>query len=229
MNDLTSLFEQAHHELRLMRERVLADAASGHGPQPWERDWPLGEFDLCEHLESSSFNPDDKLICHLLTMVQWALESPLGRQALTADGSDNNPGQHTLDTLRVFRSSLVQRRRALLSSRQNEPESWADAAPLGDFHLFEHITTCQDFNPDWFTTGELLEMADWALSYGVLPQMSWEEDLLEAHNRKPVIDVIYQFGQALGVHRKRLLLAQAKDSLGYSQECLEHLERCLLD
>jgi hypothetical protein len=227
MNDITTLLEQARHRHQQECERVLADAASGHGPQPWERDWPLGEFDLEDHLSSAAFNPDDTLLCHLLTMVSWALESPLGRKALIADGVATNPGQHTLDTLRVFRSALVERRRELLSSHLlGDGETWAQRCPLGEFNLFEHITTCKQFTPDWFTTGELIEMADWALASDNVTQADWENPF-DWQKKKPVIDAIHQFGEGLGIHRRRLLMEQAQVRLRYSEEQLDELERCL--
>ena len=227
MNDISTLLEQALHEHTLERERALAEAASGRGPQPWERDWHLGEFDLAEHLSSAAFNPDDEVLRHLLTMVSWALESPLGRKALISDGVATNPGQHTLDTLRVFRSALVSRRRQLLASRlEQDAEVWVESYPVGEFNLFEYIATCQDFKPDWFTTGELLEMADWALASHHAQQGTFE-DLLDWQKKKPVLQVIRQFGEGLGIHRRRLLLEQAQLSLGYSGQALACLKRCL--
>ena len=227
MHELAALLATATKNSEDENRRIYADAASGVGPQPWERDWPLGEFDLVDHLTSAEFNADDLVLSHLLMMVQWALDSHLGRQALMADGLSNNPGQNTLDTLREFRSGLVLRRRELLAcGLENDSDSWAYRCPLGDFNLFEHIATCDDFRPDWFATGELIEIADWALS-------SWNAQgvdrryPLDWQKKKPVLDVIHQFGEALGVRRRRLLMEQAQSSLGYSKESLVALASCL--
>jgi hypothetical protein len=109
---------------------------------------------------------------------------------------------------------------------EQDAEVWAEVCPVGEFNLFEHITTCQDFNPDWFTTGELLEMADWALASHHAQQGTFE-DLLDRQKQKPVLQVIRQFGEGLGIHRRRLLLEQAQLSLGYSGQALAYLKRCL--
>ena len=81
MHDLAALLATATKNSEDENRRIYADAASGVGPQPWERDWPLGEFDLVDHLTSAEFNADDLVLSHLLMMVQWALDSHLGRQA----------------------------------------------------------------------------------------------------------------------------------------------------
>ena len=224
--DISDLLAHATREREKQHRQVIADAASGHGPQPWERDWPLGKFDLAEHLSSPDFNPDEAMLGHLLTMIRWALDSPLGRQALMADGATSNPGQHTLDTLRVLRSSLVARRRELLAARLDDTESWVQRCSLGGFNLFEHIATCKAFKPDWFTTGELLEIADWALSSDHARQVSWDEPY-EMTKTKEVLAVIGHYGEGLGLHRRRLLMEQAELSLGYGPDSLAALRRSL--
>ena len=194
-------------------------AATGTGPQPWDKDWPFDSFDTAEHF--ASINAGPVLLSRMLQMADWALASPQGRKALISDGRPNSPHQDTLDTIRLFRSAVGDSLR-----------EWATEHPMAfsrhicDFNLFEHLTTCREFCPDWFTTGELIEMADWALASSTAQQaqLDWTGAELEARR---IVEVIQAFGEALGIRRRRLLLEQATTSLNYSAEILANLEKRL--
>lgn len=200
---------------------VYSAAEDGSGPQPWDKEWPLASFDLAEHFSSIDAGP--AVLNRLLLMVDWALASAHGRKALIADQQAHNPHQHTLDTIREFRDAIGSRLRALA---EDAPVEFTIA--IRDFNVFEHFTTCRDFCPDWFTTGELIEMADWALES---PAAQRQQLLLPASEPAAgvinTLEVIHEFAEALGVRRKRLLIEQAEESLAYTPETLIRLKEHL--
>jgi len=221
---------QAHQALQAQaqqeRERILAAAAEGSGVQPWERDWPLSTFDLHGHVVCD-WDAGPTLLEHLITMANWALRSPQGRQALLQDRQPTNPWQHTLDTVRAFRSGLAHRQRELLARIQND-ETWPHRWPLGDFDLFEHLVSSADFNPDWFTTGELLEMAEWALCAPEARGTTWPEEAAfqgGTVQHGAVLAVIATVRAALTVRQQRLLLDQARQTLPVGSDQLRQLEQ----
>jgi hypothetical protein len=214
--------EQASAEHEVFTARILAEAAAGTGVQPWDREWPLGDFDLHEHL-AVDWNADPALLGQLITIANWALRSPQGRKALLQDGQPANPWQHTLDTVRELRDALTYRQRDLLDRRAND-EDWMHNWPLGQFDLYEHMVTDKHFKPDWFTTGELIEMADWALNAPEATEMSWtEETRIPRHAAE--LKVLGIFREALLVRRQRLLLAQGRQLLPADSAARKELEQ----
>jgi hypothetical protein len=215
-------FEQARAECDAFKARIRAEAAAGTGVQPWEREWPLGDFGLYEHL-AGDWNADPALLGQLITIANWALRSPQGRKALLQDGQPASPWQHTLDTVREFRDGLVSRQRELLDRRAND-DNWMQNWPLGEFDLFEHMVTNRDFRPDWFTTGELIEMAVWALNAPEASEMSWSgETQIPRHPDE--LKVLGIFRDALLVRRQRLLLEQGRQLLPADSAVREQLEQ----
>jgi len=209
-------------EMEQRREEILAAAADGSGVQPWERDWPLGNFDLHAHV-ACGWDAEPMLLGHLVTMANWALRSSQGRQALLQDEQSTNPWQHTLDTVREFRNALVYRQRELIERRQ-EDEHWMRNWPLGDFDLFEHLVTSADFKPDWFTTAELMEMAEWALCAPEAKEMIWQQEgAVPRHG--DVLEVIETVREALAVLRRRHVIEQARKSLAAGSDLLKELEQ----
>ena len=214
--------EQALAEREARKVQILAEAAAGTGVQPWERDWPLGDFDLHEHL-AGEWDADPALLAQLITIANWALRSPQGRQALLQDGQATNPGQYTLDTVREFRDALVFRQRDLLDRRAND-DQWMRDWPLGQFDLFEHMVTDTSFRPDWFTTGELIEMAEWALNAPEAGELSWHGDI-QSPRHTDELKVQGIFRDALLVRRQRLLLQQGQRLLPAGSAAWRQLEQ----
>lgn len=223
---LEALVQQCRQEHQRRCAEILAAAADGSGIQPWEREWPLHDFDLHQHF-SCDVPADPGLLGQLLTMLTWALSSPLAREALRRNGQPTNPGQHGLDSLREMRAALTCRQRELLALQQNsEGGEWLQSWPLGDFDLYEHITTSAEFKPDLFQLGELIEVTDWALAAPkIRPALEGQAEL--SPDQLAVLELTRDLAEALRVRRRRLLLEEARSCLAQAPATLAELEEQL--
>lgn len=86
---------QGQHEEQL--KLAQSEAASGTGPQPWDRDWIENSCELGDDLEEMISGWGWHAVNDLIEVLDWALASPQGQraQALAEDSAqrENEPLQ----------------------------------------------------------------------------------------------------------------------------------------
>lgn len=118
---MDAMFRVAEKECKRKWEQDLADAhaaaASGEGPQPWDRDWI--ETDVC--IQDNVRDIADAMGWHrtqdLLEVLSWALASPQGQRALALAGDPNSPWQGALDMIEDLRRPLMEASHQMISTR----------------------------------------------------------------------------------------------------------------
>ena len=112
--------------------KAQAAAASGEGPQPWERDWI--ETQWC--IEDDIRDIADRIGWHrsqdLLEVLDWAMASPQGQRALALDGDPNSPWQDVLTMIQELRRPLLE------ASHKHE-----EMAMIIGYFLFREVACCR--------------------------------------------------------------------------------------
>jgi hypothetical protein len=114
MEELMALAERA-------QQQRLADAhaaaASGEGPQTWDRDWFENQQDIGDKISEIA----STLVWHrtqdFLEVLDWALASPQGQRALAQAGDDASPWQGTLEMIEELRGPLIEASHQMLGSQ----------------------------------------------------------------------------------------------------------------
>lgn len=113
------------------RQQILADAhaaaASGEGPQPWDRDW--FQYQLC--FEDNITEIASTIGWHrtqdFLEVLDWALASPQGQRALALAGDDTSPWQGALEMIKEIQRPLIVASHYMLSSHAEELDYTSEA------------------------------------------------------------------------------------------------------
>lgn len=112
-------------EMKALAERAeqqkLADAhaaaASGEGPQAWDRDWIEHEV----HIGDTIFDIASTIGWHrtqdFLEVLDWALASPQGQRALAQAGDDASPWQGALEMIEELRQPLINASHEMLGTQ----------------------------------------------------------------------------------------------------------------
>ena len=102
-------------------QQTLADAhaaaASGEGPQPWDRDWIEHQADLSDGVLAIAATISWHRTQDLLDVLDWALASPQGQRALAMREDANSPWQETLEMLEELRPALLEASLQMLNDR----------------------------------------------------------------------------------------------------------------
>jgi hypothetical protein len=117
LEELVALIERA-------QQQKLADAhaaaASGEGPQTWDRDW----IEHKVYTEDKIFEIASTIGWHrtqdFLEVLDWALASPQGQRALAQAGDDSSPWQGALEMIEELRQSLIEASHQMLGSQADD-------------------------------------------------------------------------------------------------------------
>lgn len=118
---MDAMLRVAEKECKRKWKQDLADAnaaaASGEGPQSWERDWI--ETQVC--IQDSVRDIADAMGWHrtqdLLEVLGWALASPQGQRALALADDPNSPWQGALEMIEDLRRPLMEASHWMISAR----------------------------------------------------------------------------------------------------------------
>jgi hypothetical protein len=116
--------EEMWEAVRRARQQELDDAhaaaASGEGPQTWDRDW----FEHQVHIGDKIFEIASTIGWHrtqdFLEVLDWALASPQGQRALAQAGDDSSPWQGALEMIEELRQSLIEASHQMLGSQADD-------------------------------------------------------------------------------------------------------------
>lgn len=119
--ELQKALAEVQKRIEQERAQALADAhaaaASGEGPQPWERDWIEFqvdiEDDICEIASTIGWHRTQDF----LEVLDWALASPQGQRALAATGDDTSPWQGALEMIDELRRPLIEASHQMIRAR----------------------------------------------------------------------------------------------------------------
>ena len=111
--------------LRALAERVkqqrLADAheaaASGEGPQPWDREWFEYESCIENDISELAYTIGWHRTQDFLEVLDWALASPQGQRALAQAGDDTSPWQGALEMIKELQQPLIEASHQMLDSQ----------------------------------------------------------------------------------------------------------------
>jgi len=103
------------------QQKRLADAhaaaASGEGPQTWDRDW----FENQQYIGDKISEIASILGWHrtqdFLEVLDWALASPQGQRALAQAGDDASPWQGALEMIEELRGPLIEASHEMLGTQ----------------------------------------------------------------------------------------------------------------
>ena len=108
-------------QTRAQQQRLAdahAAAASGEGPQTWDRDW-IEQKEV--HIGDKIFDIASTIGWHrtqdFLEVLDWALASPQGQRALAQVGDDASPWQGALEMIEELRQSLIEASHQMLGSQ----------------------------------------------------------------------------------------------------------------
>lgn len=96
MEEMAARFVQAEQQ-RLADAH--AAAASGEGPQPWDRDWIEVQVDIGDQISEIASTIGWHRTQDFLEVLNWALASPQGQRALAQAGDDASPWQGALELI----------------------------------------------------------------------------------------------------------------------------------
>lgn len=109
----------AHSQMQ-WREKLTAAkaaAATGQGPQPWDRDWIEYQYDIHDEIYEITNHLGWQRTQEFIEILDWALNSPQGRMAMEQQGDPASPWQGPLDLLRELREPLVDASHDMLRCR----------------------------------------------------------------------------------------------------------------
>jgi hypothetical protein len=114
MEELMALAERA-------RQQELADAhaaaASGEGPQIWDRDWIENEPYIEDKMSEIARTLGWHRTQDFLEVLDWALASPQGQRALAQAGDDASPWQGALEMIEELRGPLIEASHEMLGTQ----------------------------------------------------------------------------------------------------------------
>ena len=115
MEELMALVERK-------QQQEMADAhaaaASGEGPQTWDRDWfEQKEAYIGDKISEIASTSGWHRTQHFLEVLDWALASPQGQRALAQAGDDASPWQGALEMIEELRQPLIEASHQMLGSQ----------------------------------------------------------------------------------------------------------------
>jgi hypothetical protein len=119
--ELLLSMEQAIALSERTRQQILADAhaaaASGEGPQTWDRDWYEHQMCIEDDISDIATTIGWHRTQDFLEVLDWALASPQGQRALAEAGDDASPWQGALEMIKDLRAALIEATHQMLFSR----------------------------------------------------------------------------------------------------------------
>ena len=114
--------EEMWEAVRRARQQELDDAhaaaASGEGPQTWDRDWfERKEAYIGDKISEIASTIGWHRTQDFLEVLDWALASPQGQRALAQAGDDSSPWQGALEMIEELRQSLIEASHEMLGSQ----------------------------------------------------------------------------------------------------------------
>ena len=118
LEELVALIERA-------QQQKLADAhaaaASGEGPQTWDRDWfERKEAYIGDKISEIASTIGWHRTQDFLEVLDWARASPRGQRALAQAGDDSSPWQGALEMIEELRQSLIEASHQMLGSQADD-------------------------------------------------------------------------------------------------------------
>ena len=118
MEELMALVERK-------QQQEMADAhaaaASGEGPQTWDRDWfERKEAYIGDKISEIASTIGWHRTQDFLEVLDWALASPQGQRALAQAGDDSSPWQGALEMIEELRQSLIEASHQMLGSQADD-------------------------------------------------------------------------------------------------------------
>lgn len=114
LEDMKTLAERAEQQ-RLADAH--AAAASGEGPQPWERDWFEHQSDIGHEIFEIASTLGWHRTQDFLEVLNMALASPQGQRALAQAGDDASPWQGALEMIEELRGPLIEASHQMLGAQ----------------------------------------------------------------------------------------------------------------
>lgn len=93
-----------------------AAAASGEGPQPWDRDWIEFQVDIEDDIREIAGRIGWHRTQDFLEILDWAVASPQGQRALAGLGDAASPGQSVLELIEELVRPLTEASHQMLSA-----------------------------------------------------------------------------------------------------------------
>lgn len=119
--ELRKALSEAKTRIEQERAQALADAhaaaASGEGPQPWERDWIEFQVDVEDDIQELACTIGWHRTQDFLEVLDWALASPQGQRALTEAGDDTSAWQGALEMIDELRRPLIEASLQMIRTR----------------------------------------------------------------------------------------------------------------
>jgi hypothetical protein len=119
LQQLSEVDWEADYE-RAQQQR-LADAheaaASGEGPQPWDREWFEYESCIENDISELAYTIGWHRTQDFLEVLDWALASPQGQRALAQAGDDASPWQGALEMIKELQQPLIEASHQMLDSQ----------------------------------------------------------------------------------------------------------------
>ena len=119
-----SIEELVAIQTRAQQQRLAdahAAAASGEGPQTWDRDWfERKEAYIGDKISEIASTIGWHRTQDFLEVLDWALASPQGQRALAQAGDDSSPWQGALEMIEELRQSLIEASHQMLGSQADD-------------------------------------------------------------------------------------------------------------
>ena len=114
MEELMALVERK-------QQQEMADAhaaaASGEGPQTWDRDWFEHEVHIGDKISEIASTIGWHRTQDFLEVLDWALASPQGQRALAQAGDGASPWQGALEMIEDLRGPLIDASHQMLGTQ----------------------------------------------------------------------------------------------------------------
>jgi hypothetical protein len=125
VTELLLSVEEMWEAVKRARQQELADAraaaASGEGPQTWDRDWiEQKEVYIGDKISEIASTIGWHRTQDFLEVLDWALASPQGQRALAQAGDDSSPWQGALEMIEELRQSLIEASHQMLGSQADD-------------------------------------------------------------------------------------------------------------
>jgi len=113
--------EEMWEAVKRAQQQELADAhaaaASGEGPQTWDRDWIENEPYIGDKMSEIGRTLGWHRTQDFLEVLDWALASPQGQRALAQAGDDASPWQGALEMIEELRGPLIEASHEMLGTQ----------------------------------------------------------------------------------------------------------------
>lgn len=114
-------------------------AASGLGPQPWDRDWIAFQGGVHDPVHEMAIGIGWQRTQDFIEVLDWALASPQGQRALALAGDQTSPWQGPLEMLQEIREHLVDASHEMLAAQADDLEY----GPVMDYYFRQALTQLQ--------------------------------------------------------------------------------------